>query len=280
MNRIPTAEKTFANRAKNTVTSGYRQSRNAVQQAYTKFRATHIAIQIITVVIIIIILIILFIWLYNLWTNAKYYSKESPYIITRPINAFRRNGRPVKRQSIPNPMDGLNFSYSFWIYIADWNYKFGEWKNILLKGDSTTRSPGIWLYPKTNSLHARINTHADPNEGCDIRNIPLQKWVNIVYVLDNRTVTIYIDGKLERSCVLRGVPILNNKRLQVATDGGFFGQIAKMQYFTKALTSSEVAEIYSNGPYLPSQYILWSEKDKDQSNGDNGEEDDDCPINS
>ena len=31
--------------------------------------------------------------------------------------------------------------------------------------------PGLWLYPKTNNLYARMSTFADPSEGCDVKNI-------------------------------------------------------------------------------------------------------------
>lgn len=85
---------------------------------------------------------------------------------------------------------------------------------------------------------------------------PLQKWVHIGYVLNNRTVDIYVDGKLERSCVLRGVPVLNEMPVQVADNGGFYGQIAKMQYFTRPLEPNEIAELYSEGPYMPSKFNL------------------------
>ncbi len=254
MNANKSIGKTYANRAGNTITSGYRTTKNTAIDTYSKFRGTSTLVQIFTVVIIIIILIILIMWIKHLYDRAQYKSKQSPFIITNPINAFKKNGQSVIRKRVPYPTDGLAFTYSLWIYIADWNYNFGDWKNIFVKGDDNMRAPGLWLYPKTNSLHARINTHADVNEGCDVRNIPLQKWVHIVYVLNNRTVDLYIDGKLERSCVLRGVPVLNNLPVQVAYGGGFYGQIAKMQYFTRPINPNEVTEIYSEGPYISTRY--------------------------
>ncbi len=256
MNANKPIGKTYANRAGNAITTGYRTTRNSATHSYSRFRGSSTLVQIITVIIVIILLIILILWIKNLYDRAQYRSKESPFIITNPINAFKKNNKPVIKKRVPYPVDGLAFTYSLWIYIADWNYNFGNWKNIFVKGDDNMRAPGLWLYPKTNSLHARINTHADVNEGCDIKNIPLQKWVHIVYVLNNRTVDIYIDGKLERSCVLRGVPVLNNMPVQVGYGGGFYGQIAKMQYFTRALLPSEVTEIYSEGPYVSKRYRI------------------------
>lgn len=248
--------KNVANKTTGAVTQGYQTVRNTAKHTYTKFRGASTLMQIVTVVVLLMVFVFLILWIMHLMERAQYRRKESPFIITEPINAFSRSGRPVKRQRVPYPVDGLAFTYSFWMYVADWNYNFGKWKNIFIKGNEDRRAPGLWLYPKTNSLHARINTNADYNEGCDIRNIPLQKWVHIVYVLNNRTVDIYIDGKLERSCVLRGVPVLNNDPINVAMGGGFYGQLAKMQYFTRPLLPEEVAEIYSEGPYVGKKYSI------------------------
>lgn len=202
------------------------------------------------VLIVIILLIILIIIIVVCVKRAKKRAANISTIISAPVDAFDLTNNSIK---VDNSAEGLEFTYSVWIYIQDWTR---GWKNIFVKGDksngagtSSARAPGLWLYPDTNALHARINTFASPNEGCDIKNIPLQKWVNIVYVLNNRTVDIYIDGKLERSCVLRGVPKLNDEPLHIADNGGFFGKISNLVYYKYALKPDDVYNIYSNGPY-------------------------------
>ena len=32
----------------------------------------------------------------------------------------------MRPKSIPNAANAYSFSYSLWIYVSDWNYKFGE----------------------------------------------------------------------------------------------------------------------------------------------------------
>lgn len=237
--------KNVTNKAKNTVSTGYQATKGAVSSGYQSFMESSLLVKIIVLVVVGVALYFLITWIISMVNEAKYKSVDAPYLITSPVNTF--TGKRMVR-NIVNPVNGLNFSYSWWMYIADWNYGFGRWKNVFVKGNKSRRCPGVWLYPKTNALHCRINTHADSNEGCDVKNIPLQKWVHCVYVLDNRTTEIYINGKLERSCVLRGVPQLNNDRLQIAADGGFYGQLSNMRYFTRALTPSDVADLYSEGP--------------------------------
>lgn len=250
-NKIGNAASNTISTSSNMMRSGYNRTRNAASRAYASFGETNIFIKIFIIVLILVIVIGLIYWVIYAINIARYNAVQSPFIITEPVNAYdsRISGHSI---TLPTSSDGLTFTYSLWIYVADWNYLFGKWKNIFVKGtpNGSNRFPGLWLYPKTNALHARINTYADPNEGCDIQNIPLQKWVHIVYVLNNRTVDIYIDGKLERSCVLRGVPKMNNDPLYLAQDGGFFGQMSKMQYFTRSLNPSEISQLYSEGPYI------------------------------
>jgi hypothetical protein len=207
---------------------------------------------ILYIILAIIFLIVLVIIIVVLVRRAKKNKTNVSVLLGAPADAF-----DLKNQSfsVKNSDEGLEFSYSVWIYIQDWTQ---GWKNIFVKGSksgqtggssNSSRAPGLWLYPDTNALHARINTFASPNEGCDIKNIPLQKWVHITYVLNNRTVDIYIDGKLERSCVLRGVPKLNDDQVHICDNGGFFGKISNLVYFRYALKPDEVYKIYASGPY-------------------------------
>ena len=207
----------------------------------------YILLAILAIVIIVIIIVVI--------VNKNKNRNNQNVIIDTPINAF---GLKKNKFTVKNSDLGLEFSYSVWIYIQDWTH---GWKNIFVKGSgspgstsgepasSQLRAPGLWLYPDTNSLHARINTYASPNEGCDIKNIPLQKWVHIGYVLNNRTVDMYIDGKLERSCVLRGVPKLNDSDLIVCDNNGFFGKISNLVYYKYALKPEDIHNLYSSGPY-------------------------------
>ena len=232
------------------------RARNAATAVTTRARGMSTLEIIVLVVILIIVILIIYYWAKSAHAESLRKSRNSPILVNAPRNAY--GGYLAKRpQNVPNPVDGLGFTYSMWIYVADWNYNFGQMKNILLKGDSNDgrMAPGLFFYPETNSLHARINTHAPGGtEGCDIADFPLQKWVNLVYILNNRTVDIYIDGKLERSCVLKGVPILNNDPVRICDNPSYWGQISKVQYFNRSIQPYEIAKIYSEGPFQDPRY--------------------------
>ncbi len=206
-----------------------------------------------------VLLIVIIYIIYYAWQRSQEKNSNEPILISDIIDSnVARDG-----VSVPTPTEGLMQSMSTWIYVKDYQYNYGKYKNILWKGDQGTssgtarHSPSIWLYPLTNNL--KVLTSVESSEGvesCDINNIPLMKWVHIVYVLNNRTVDIYINGKLERSCALKGVPLLKDDNVFITggTPPGYYGKIGKTQYFTRALASNEIAEIYNSGPIGASQY--------------------------
>jgi len=198
-------------------------------------------------VIVLVMILGLIYYFYN--ASSISYSNNNPLWVDKPINASTSMVRPKK---VPNAANAYSFSYSLWIYVSDWNYKFGEDKTIFVRKNSLGVGPdslSLGLYPKTNTLNARINTDKGP-QTCDIKDIPLQKWVHIGYVVNNRNVDVYIDGKLERSCVLKGLPLMYRQdKVYIADNGGFYGQIGKFQFFSKSLTPTDIQNLYTSGPF-------------------------------
>ena len=233
----------------NAIKNTFNKGRNTIYQGYQSFSALSTLSQIFTSILGFLFLILVIYIIYYLYSSAQYDPRSAPLLIGKPVNAFDENLSKTTTR-LPSASEGLAFTYNYWMYIADWQYKFGEEKVIFIKGQDANKAPKVFLYPKKNSMGVRMVTFADPNgEGCDIDNIPLQKWVNIAVVLDNRTMDIYVDGRLERSCALRGVPKLNKNELRFAPGGGFYGQLSKFRYFNRAITPDEAHSIYTDGPY-------------------------------
>ena len=83
---------------------------------------------------------------------------------------------------------------------------------------------------------------------CLIENIPIQKWVNIVISLYGLTLDVYLDGKLVRTCVMPGVPQLNNSSaVNVTSKGGFSGWTSTFKYWSDASNPQEAYNIYKAG---------------------------------
>tara|TARA_B100000963_G_C22623659_1_gene671229 strand:+ start:398 stop:1252 length:855 start_codon:yes stop_codon:yes gene_type:complete len=162
-----------------------------------------------------------------------------------------------------------NYSITGWFYIDDWNYKYGEPKVMLFRPDTAggkaTFNPMVFFSPVENNLTVAVNCYSsDPSKPdanqrflCNIKNINLQKWVHLGVVLNNRTLDVYINGKLTKTCMLPGVPKINNESNIELTPGnnpknldenaGFMGYISKIVFFPYDLTPQQVYDEYRKG---------------------------------
>jgi len=85
---------------------------------------------------------------------------------------------------------------------------------------------------------------------CDIKEVPLQRWVCITIVSSGRVLDIYMDGKLTRSCVLDNVLFVprGKLRLRLGESGGFGGRYSSVQMWSQQLTPDVIYGIYMMGP--------------------------------
>lgn len=83
---------------------------------------------------------------------------------------------------------------------------------------------------------------------CMVANIPIQKWVNLLISTYGRSLDIYIDGKLVRTCVLPGVArIESSTPVYITPNGGFSGYTAKFQYWPESCDPQKAYNIYKSG---------------------------------
>ena len=156
-----------------------------------------------------------------------------------------------------------NFTYSIWFFIDDWNYRYGEPKVIF--GRMTTGSgvkepcPSIILGPVENNIMVSLAVYPgldeEPLDGtnyivhnCSIANVPIQRWCNLLISVYGRTLDIYLDGKLVRTCVLPGVAKIDlNAPIYVTPMGGFAGWTSRFQYWSDSSDPQKAWNIYKAG---------------------------------
>lgn len=182
---------------------------------------------------------------------------------TKEISMMRdgREQKTIQAQELPANVMGTNdYTYSIWLYINDWNYRYGAKKVIISKTDTQNKpSPEIFLHETLNNIIVRVNVYDVDAEtrsrldDCVLDNVPLQKWFNLIVTLNNRALDLYIDGKLVRTCVLSGVPKTNPESNIVITPnsngqpGGFSGKTAMFRYMGHAVNPRQAYDIYRQG---------------------------------
>ena len=147
-----------------------------------------------------------------------------------------------------------NYAYSIWFYVSDWQYRLSSKKTLIKRSSnsgSNASNPHIYLGSHTNDLHIKVETidGKHVNNDCSVRNFPLQRWVNLIVSLNGRTLDVYLDGKLVRTCIIPGVakPI-GESDIQITPGGGFAGWTSRLKYWANPLNPQEAFNVYKDGP--------------------------------
>jgi hypothetical protein len=163
--------------------------------------------------------------------------------------------------SLPGNPGTVDYTFSIWLYINSFNYRHGEEKIILYRGAdkknnaSAEQSPLLTLGGSTNTLTLKTllfgdsrNAPGKESSPCTIENIPLQKWVHVLFTTNSRSMDMYLDGKLVKTCMLGGVPKMNKSSpLLLTPDGGFSGYTSKLRFLARSVDPREVYAIYKEG---------------------------------
>lgn len=186
---------------------------------------------------------------------------DAKQMVTIPQNPSSHGAIPILRSK--NERDGIEFTWSCWIYINDLTYKEGQYRHIFHKGNDDIKfqgdkvgmnfpdnGPGVYLGPKENTLVIVMNTFDNINEEIVIEDIPVKKWVNVILQCDGQNLDVYINGTLSRRHMFNGVPKQNYGDVFVAMNGGFDGYISELQYFNKDIGLAKILSIVNSGPNL------------------------------
>jgi hypothetical protein len=219
---------------------------------------------VIIVAVIVLVILILKYMLTNPYTLQNIQNAQTASVIS--ASSLATNG-----SSVPSS----NFAYSIWMYINDWNYRYGEPKVVFGRMGSSSDSsgntsitgvsgvdpcpavvlgaienniavslgcyPGIDQVPTTSGGSTVVHT-------CAISNIPIQKWVNLIVSVYGRTMDLYIDGKLVKTCLLPGIAHVNNNAdVYVTPSGGYNGWTSKFQYYPTPINPQDAWNIYTSG---------------------------------
>jgi hypothetical protein len=85
---------------------------------------------------------------------------------------------------------------------------------------------------------------------CDLPEIDLQRWTMITVVLTGRTIDVYLDGKLSRSCASPTFFKVDPTGVKavISDRGGFDGYVGNTKVSNHAMNPDEIYRAYLSGP--------------------------------
>ena len=224
---------------------------------------------IVLMVVVILVIYLLFRYMFQDINTLQQNVVNGQNLTTIQASSLATNGSGVTSN---------NFAYSIWFYVNDWNYRYGEPKVVFgrmgkssVAGSSSTDSingldpcPAVVLgaiennlsialgcYPGLDTPAPRTGTGSTPTSvvhTCNVANVPIQKWVNLLISVYGRTLDVYLDGKLVKTCLLPGISMVNpNANIYITPKGGFNGWTSKFQYWPNSLNPQDAWNVYTQG---------------------------------
>lgn len=226
----------------------------------------------------LILVVIVFLFLLNLGiTLIQYFTtpSTSPTLIqgmidgnvplTIPQDPNNSESKLILRSN--NESEGLEFTWSTWIYIDKLSDETTIYQHIFNKGDtnfnnigiaSVNNAPGLYLKSlEQNGVNiAKLHIVMDTNNSYDTTNfinvedVPIKKWINVIIRMQNTILDVYINGIVSGRLIMKDVPKQNYNNVNVNQNRGFLGKISNLKYFNHALNIFEINSIIKTGPDL------------------------------
>jgi hypothetical protein len=175
-----------------------------------------------------------------------------------------------------NELSGIEFSYSFFLYINA--NSFGDstgLRHIFHKGNTTIyplMGPGVFLHNQKNSLRVYMSSFATWNNYIDIDNVPTGKWFHLALVLQGNALEIYLNGNIAKKLNFTGtapyqnygdyclfspngvqlshsiVPSTDTDGLNIMKQNPMSGMISRLYYYNYAVSYSQIQALMNEGP--------------------------------
>jgi hypothetical protein len=158
--------------------------------------------------------------------------------------------------TLPPNNNPSNFSISLWFYVTNWSCGTVAKEMFKIKGGSNGATDNFVIKLGACQNDLDVVTKVNSASGgtmdsvCHVTNVPIQRWVCLIVSIYGRTLDIYLDGKLVRTCVLPSVSIAlaNQSQLtNIEIGGGFDGFITSIRYKAQPVNPQEAWNTYTDG---------------------------------
>jgi len=183
---------------------------------------------------------------------------ESKILLNKPtyINSSKYLGLYENLKGGPSAAgvaDDYNYNYglSCWIFLmaqgAEYGVGYSQFTKVLDYGGK----PTILFNPEINTLKITVKAYKkDSNTPYDkvvytTKNLPLQRWNNIVINYVGGTLDIFINNNLVAS-VNNVLPYMAPDSISIGDNPGISGAVSNVTYFSAPITKSRIAFFYNS----------------------------------
>lgn len=200
----------------------------------------------------------------SMWSRLKSYfggSQDSGDQLPNAKDA--KSSASIPAASAPlSGQDKGGYGMQWWMYINDWDYKYGKEKHVLSRSDPSNSgivNPRVMLHPTENTLQVAVSVYGSGEDSanastpdadmfvCEVPDVPLQSWFSVSVTLFDRNMDIYLNGNLVKSCVLPGVPKSAAGNVELNNNGGFSGYLCNFYAYPRMLIPSDAQSFYAAG---------------------------------
>lgn len=234
---------------------------------------------------LIVIFLALMLLIYVAILVMRQFYKTSLTTVTmigkKPLNIVGNKSMNISSSvKLPSQNNGKEFSTSFWIYVDGNSLDISAQPKFVLGRSSSETSvavgnPLFYIAPETNRMYCIVRKNTDPaysslselHEAVKdlpstlrIDYLPMQRWVNILLVVDNNYLQLFMDGDLMQ---VEDISALGSNRVVMDSAGDFYvgaasgamlsftGYLSKVQWSNYALSIDHAKLVYTAGP-MPS----------------------------
>jgi len=182
-----------------------------------------------------------------------------------------KGAKPIVRSV--NEREGIEFTYSVWLYVTNYSINQGSKRHIFNKGSSQNvgdksafgdldtsgmnfpnNAPGVYFKANdengANQLAIYMNTFNDVIEEVSIKDLPVKKWFNLTIRVRHDKMDTYINGTIVNRHKFNSPVKQNYGNVYVCQNGGFAGNLSSLRYYSYALSGVQINDLVTNGPDL------------------------------
>ena len=194
-------------------------------------------------------------------SNPKLVDGMKPGHVAKMIPQDPKSSGSVTIMRSVDQNNGIEFSWSVWLFVEQLKQD-GKFKHIFHKGNDgfsggnsdgmsmPNNAPGLYLDKNTNNLVVIMNTYNNITEKVNIKDIPLNKWNNVIIRVEGDKMDTYINGTIVNRHKFNSVPKQNYGDVYVNMNGGFDGLLSDLWYHDYGLSIREILAIAEKGPNM------------------------------